>query len=113
MHVDLKVGLTDKSICLVIKIPKCYIVSDLCLSSSFTGYSIFSVQCDVKEFALLLQSVPSVDACWQGGHGRHARAAQSDHSIDVLGVRLGRHVNVPHQRERWHWRVVIRKSLEE
>jgi len=107
VHDDLKVGLTYKTICLVIKLPEWYIAPGLCLSSSFTGYSIFLVQRDVKEIALLLQSVLSFDACWQGGHGRHARAAQSDHSVDVLGARLGRHVNVPHQRDRCHWRVVI------
>src|SRR5579864_3148194 len=85
----------------------------LCLSSSFAGYSIFSVQRDVKEFALLLRTGPSLDGCRQGGHGRHARTAQSDHSIDVLGARIGRHVNVLHPRDWCHWRVVIGEPLEE
>ena|ERR1700722_9092897 len=72
-----------------------------------------SVERDVKELALLLRAVPSFDGCWQGGPGRHARTAQSDHSIDVLGARLGRHINVSHLRDRCHWRVVIGEPLEE
>src|SRR5438132_12191248 len=56
---------------------------------------------------------PLFDGCRQRGHRRHARTAQSDHSIDVLGARLGRHINVPHLRERCHWRVVIGEPLEE
>src|ERR1700751_1909784 len=83
------------------------------LVKQFYWILIFLVQRDIKEFALPLQSGPSFDVSWHGGHRRHARAAQSDHGIDVLGTRLGRHINVPHQRDRCHWRVVIREPLEE
>src|SRR5256885_806876 len=42
----------------------------------------------------------SFDGCWQRGHRGHACTAQSDHSIDVLGAKLGRHIDVPHLGER-------------
>jgi len=66
VHNDHKVGLTYKKICLVKKIP-----NDIChrslLVKQFYGYSIFSVQRDVKEFAVAASVSSSFDTCWQGG----------------------------------------------
>jgi len=68
---------------------------------------VINLRADLTSFGRETLTIPSFDYCGQRGHGRHARTAQSDHSIDVLGARLDRHVNVPHLRDRCYGCVVI------